>query len=147
MLSCLLLAELPSAQAFTGRDGAEDLWARSERMPAGGGGQRGLGRGEDDLRVQRWDEVAYAAGQGRPGMSASGPTPGAIPESEHRTCRGLWLVLVRGMPSVLNYGNGRIEASGHFFLCLGRPNVIIFTNNDKNWDRRGCEFIDAIRLA
>src|SRR5262249_7100488 len=69
-----------------------------------------------------------------------------IPESEHRSCCGLWLVLVRGMPGVLDYGNGRIEAAGHFFLYLGRPNVILFTEDDKNWDRRGCEFIDAIGL-
>ncbi len=80
-------------------------------------------------------------------MSALGLTFGDIPKSEHCTCRGLWLILVRGMPSVLNYGNGRIETSGHFFLHLGRPNVIIFTKNDKNRDRRGCELCDAIRLT
>jgi hypothetical protein len=63
MLSCPLLAQLPAAQAFGGRDRAEDLWARGKGIPAGGGRQHGLRRGDDDLRVQRRNEVANAAVQ------------------------------------------------------------------------------------
>jgi hypothetical protein len=80
-------------------------------------------------------------------MSALGLAFGDIPESEHCICRGLWLVLVWGMPRVLDNGKGRMETSGHLFLHLGRPNVVIFASNDKNRDRRGGELCDAVGLA
>jgi hypothetical protein len=51
------------------------------------------------------------------------------------------------MPRVLDYGKGRMETSGHLFLHLGGPNVVIFASNDKNRDRRGGELCDAVGLA
>jgi hypothetical protein len=61
------------------RDRVEDLWARGEGMPAGGGGQRGVGRGDDDLRVQRRDEVANAVVQHMDGVRRQQREPGLGP--------------------------------------------------------------------
>jgi SRSO17 transposase len=72
---------------------------------------------------------------------------GDLPESEQRSCRGLWLVFVGGMPSALDHGNGRMETAGHLFLHLGRPSVVILASDDKYRDRCGRELSDAIGLV